>query len=125
MPWWWSAAAGFFAVRGTSQQANSARRRGYHLESAAEKPSAMSFSLDAAISSTKGSSFQVVSNPLIILGTGAVDWSTDSVALSLTIKLSTLSVEISEVRSKDVPAVRRAGGRKCNAQGRLRGGWWW
>lgn len=69
-------------------------------ELAAAKPSTMSFTLDASISTTQGSSFQVVNDSLKIFGTGAVDRANHSAAMNFTIKVSTLSVKIREVLSK-------------------------
>jgi hypothetical protein len=95
-------AVAFFAVRGTSPNKTLTPFAAVMAaESSAARPTSMSFGLDATVSSTKGSSFQFVSDPLSISGTGALDRAAHSAKLNLTVKVSTLSLKTSEVRSYD------------------------
>ena len=69
-------------------------------ETAAAKPSTMSFALAESISTTKGNSFQVVNDPLRISGAGAIDRATHSVDMHVKIKVATLTVHLREILSK-------------------------
>ena len=92
-------AGALLVTRHSSPPALSATQIVTRAETASSKQTAMTFKLTGSELVTKGSSFQVVGQPISFNGQGEENKATDRGSMTLTMKVSTLSIKIREVLS--------------------------